>query len=51
MANLKEEYTDIRNRTHPVEHIIVQTEDKGSREHIMEELLLALAAAGKKIPA
>lgn len=51
MANLKEEYTDIKNRTHLVEHIVVQPEDKGNREQIMEELLLALAATGKKISA
>lgn len=51
MANLKEEYTDVKNRTHPVEHVIMQPEDKGNREHIMEELLHALTAARKKIPA
>ena len=51
MANLKEEYTDTRNRTPPVEHVIMQPEDKETRERIVEELLQALARTGKKIPA
>ena len=51
MANLKEEYTDTRNRTHKVEHILVPIEDKETRERIVEELLQALARTGKKIPA
>lgn len=51
MANLKEEYTDTRDRTHKVEHILVPTEDKIDRDRIVEELLQALARTGKKIPA
>jgi len=51
MENLKEAYTDIRNRTHPVKHVIVQPEGEGDREHIMEELFHALTATGKKIQA
>jgi len=50
MANLKEEYTDIKNRTHLVKHVIVQPEGEGNREHIMEELLHALTVTGKKLP-
>ena len=45
MAGLKEEYTDIRNRTHTVEHIVVPSEDK--REQIVEELIYALTKAGE----
>lgn len=51
MANLKEEYTDTRDRTHKVEHILVPAEDKTARDRIVEELLQALARTGKKIPA
>lgn len=51
MANLKEEYTDIRNRRHMVKHMIVPSEDKAERERIMEELFYALTKAGKKLPA
>lgn len=45
MANLKEEYTDTKDRTHAVEHIVVPTDDKSNRERIVEELLYTL---GKK---
>ena len=51
MANLKEEYTDIRDRTHSVEHVVVSAEDKADQERLMEELLYALTRTGKEIPA
>lgn len=51
MANLKEEYTDIRGRRHPVEHIVLQDDDKTDREQIMEELLLALTRTDRETPA
>ena len=51
MANLKEEYTDIRDRTHSVEHVVVSAGDKADRERIVEELLYALTRTGKDIPA
>ena len=51
MANLKEEYTDIRDRTHSVEHVVVPTEDKADQERLMEELLYALTRTGRDIPA
>ena len=51
MANLKEEYTDTRNRTHTVEHIVVPAEDKNAKERIVEELFYALTKTGKKISA
>lgn len=42
MANLKEEYTDVRNRIHKVEHTVLPAEDKEARERIIEELFCAL---------
>ncbi len=51
MVNLKEEYTDTRDRTHKVEHILVPAEDEAARERIVDELFQALARTGKKIPA
>ncbi len=50
MANLKEEYTDARGRTHRVEHILMPAEDKTARERIIEELFQTLTKTGKKIP-
>lgn len=51
MADLKEEYTDIRDRIHKVEHTVVPVEDKATRERIIEELFCALTRTGKKISA
>ena len=51
MASLKEEYTDTKDRTHKVEHILIPAEDKTARERIVDELFQALARTGKKIPA
>lgn len=51
MANLKQEYTDTKDRTHRVEHIVVPPDDQNSRERIIDELFQALARTGKKIPA
>ena len=51
MANLKEEYTDIRDRTHSVEHVVVSAGDRADREWLMEELLYALTKTGKDISA
>ena len=50
MANLKDEYTDIRDRTHSVEHVVVSAEDKAAQERIMEELLYALTRTGRDSP-
>ena len=47
MADLLAEYTDVRGRTHTVEHIVVPDEDKTAKEQIMEELLFALARTGR----
>ena len=50
MANLKEQYTDIRDRTHLVKHVVVSTEDKADQERLMEELLYALTRTDRDIP-
>lgn len=42
MANLKEEYTDVRDRIHKVEHAVLPAEDREARERIIEELFCAL---------
>lgn len=49
MADLKEKYTDIRNRTHTVEHITMQADDKSARERIVEELLYVLGKSGEQV--
>ena len=49
MAYLMEEYTDIRGRTHPVEHVVVSAGDKADQERIMEELLCALTGTGQEL--
>lgn len=46
MAELKAEYTDVRGRTHTVEHATVPPEDGDARERILEKLVEVLAAAG-----
>lgn len=51
MANLMETYTDTKDRTHKVEHVLVTAEDKATKERIVEELFQALTRTGKKIPA
>jgi hypothetical protein len=51
MANLKDEYTDIKDRKHRVEHITVYEEDPANRERLKEELFLALTRTEKRIPA
>lgn len=50
MAKLQEEYTDVKKVRHHVEHLTLQTEDKGQRERIVEELMHVLTKAGR-IPA
>lgn len=50
MAKLQEEYTDVKKIRHHVEHLTLQTEDKGQRERIVEELMHMLTKAGR-IPA
>ena len=51
MSNLKNEYTDIKDKTHKVVHLVVATEDKSRKEQVVEELLNVLTRTGKRIPA
>lgn len=51
MANLKYEYTDIKDRKHRVEHVTIHEEDSANQERLKEELLLALTRREKRIPA
>jgi len=51
MANLKEMYTDTKDRTHKVEHIVVLVDDEAAQERIIEELFQALTRTGNKVPA
>ena len=51
MADLKKEYTDIKEIKHKVEHITIHTKEDNSREQIVEELFHALTRPGKRIPA
>lgn len=39
---MTQEYIDIKNISHRVQHQVRPSEDKASRERLMEELLLAL---------
>lgn len=47
MTNLSKEYVDIKNVKHKVEHLIVSTETKNSKERIIEELFNALTRASR----
>lgn len=51
MANLKKEYTDIKDNNHKVEHQTVSEQDDSSRERIVQELYHALTRFDKRIPA
>lgn len=42
MENLKNEYTDTKGIKHEVEHLIIASEDKNSRDRIIEELFQLL---------
>ena len=51
MANLKNEYTDIKNIRHKVQHFTVKTNDFIGREYLMKELFFALTKKNKNISA
>ena len=51
MSSLKKEYTDIKDKTHKVVHLVAAAEDKDRKEQVVEELLNALSGSGKRIPA
>lgn len=48
MAELKRQYTDIRGRTHTVEHFVMPAEDGSAGERIVEELYCTLTQAGRR---
>lgn len=50
MANLRTEYTDVKDIKHIVEHLTVTENDKKAREQILEELLIALTRKDKLMP-
>ena len=50
MADLEQEYTDRKGRTHTVEHLIVPAEDADGRERLVEELFHVLTKPDKGIP-
>lgn len=47
MATLPEEYTDVKNIRHRVEHLTLQPENDDQKERIVEELVHALTNAGE----
>jgi len=51
MADLKKEYTDLKDVTHYVEHLTLPAPDNSNRERIIEELLHALTKPDRKVPA
>ena len=51
MANLKTEYTDIKDVTHQVEHITASNEDNVGQEQVVEALFYALTRLGKRVSA
>ncbi len=48
MLNLKNEYTDIKNITHRVQHTVLNIEDADAKEQILLDLLFALTAKHKR---
>ena len=51
MAQLKTEYTDVKDVTHRVEHVLVTEDDKKSREQFIEELYSALTQNDSRLSA
>ena len=49
MAKLADQYTDIKNISHSVEHIILPMDHASDREHIVEELLYVLTKPNKSL--
>lgn len=48
MADLKREYTDIKNVKHNVEHIVL-SHDKNNKKQMIEEIFYVLAKTNKHI--
>lgn len=51
MDFLTKEYTDIKKKTHRVEHIVISADNRTSKEQIMEELFQALTKPVRNITA
>lgn len=49
MAELKKEYTDIRNMRHKVEHLVAASENKNDKEQIIQELYHVLTKTDRRI--
>ena len=47
MASLKQEYIDIKDVKHHVEHLSLSVKSDDSREQLVEDLLRALTKSGK----
>lgn len=47
MATLPEEYTDVKNIRHRVEHLTLPLENDDQKERIVAELVHALTKAGE----
>lgn len=50
MENLKREYVDLKNVKHRVEHFTLPQQENADREQLVQELFVALAKPGRKIP-
>ena len=51
MANLKQEYIDMKDVKHHVEHLTVPEQESTDREQIVQELYAALTKPGRKMSA
>ena len=48
MLILKNEYTDMKNVKHKVQHTVLKEKDTGTKEEILQDLLHALTAKRKR---
>ena len=50
MANLKQEYIDIKDVKHHVEHLTIPEQENSDREQLVRELFILLTKSTKKLP-
>ncbi len=50
MANLKQEYIDIKDVKHHVEHLTIPEQENSDREQLVRELIILLTKSTKKLP-
>lgn len=50
MANLKQEYIDIKDVKHRVEHLTIPEQENSDREQLVQELLILLTKSSEKLP-